>query len=50
MDNNLENIQNGINESVGRLNQYRQDEENDLFRYFSIFLIGEVIDIISEFK
>jgi hypothetical protein len=49
MDDTLEKAQNGLNESGRRLNQYRQDEENEPFRYFSNLLIGEISDIIIEF-
>ena len=49
MDDILEYIQNRLNESGRRLNQYRQDEENVPFRYFSNLLIGEITDIINEF-
>jgi hypothetical protein len=45
----LEKIQNQLNDSRKRMKQYRKDDENDTFRYFSNLLISEITGIINEF-
>jgi hypothetical protein len=45
----LEKIQNQLNNSRKRMKQYRKDDENDTFRYFSNLLISEITGIINEF-
>jgi hypothetical protein len=45
----LEKIQNQLNDSRKRMKQYRKDDENDTFRYFSNLLISVITGIINEF-